>query len=74
LPETELLIATHCEDEAIIQSKSSGKIKKQQTKIRTIRSPGHQEMKKACFESSFRAIQYAKKKYKQPFAHPSYQH
>ena len=56
---SELLIATHCEDESIIkanlQSLKSSKGKLEPSDHPIIRN------EEACFESSFRAIQYAKK-------------
>lgn len=57
--ETEVLIATHCEDEAIIkanlQAMKSHKAKLEPSDHPIIRN------EEGCFESSFRAIQYAKK-------------
>lgn len=56
---TEVLIATHCEDEAIIkanlQAMKSRKAKLEPSDHPIIRN------EEGCFESSFRAIQYAKK-------------
>lgn len=56
---TEVLIATHCEDEAIIkanlQAMKSRKAKLEPSDHPLIRN------EEGCFESSFRAIQYAKK-------------
>lgn len=56
---SELLIATHCEDEAIIkanlQALKSWKAKLEPSDHPVIRN------EEGCFESSFRAIQYAKK-------------
>jgi dihydroorotase len=56
---TELLIATHCEDETIIkanlQELKSHKQKPEPSDHPVIRN------EEACFESSFKAIQYAKK-------------
>jgi len=56
---TELLIATHCEDEQIIKSNFAAlKASKQQ-----LEPSDHPVIRneEACFESSFRAIQFAKK-------------
>ncbi|MES2004420.1 MAG: dihydroorotase [Bacteroidota bacterium] len=56
---SELLIATHCEDETIIkanlQKRRSEKVKLDASDHPIIRN------EEACFESSFRAIQFAKK-------------
>ncbi|HTQ66583.1 MAG TPA: dihydroorotase [Puia sp.] len=57
--ETELLIATHCEDEKIIK-KNLEKIKLEKAEL----SPGDHPLirdEQACFESSLTAIQFAKK-------------
>ncbi len=56
--ESELLIATHCEDEAIIRSNLE-KISAE----KILEPSDHPRIRneEACFESSFRAIQYAKK-------------
>lgn len=57
--ETELLIATHCEDEQIIRSNFE-KLKKE----KGILEPGDHPIirnEEACFKSSFHAIQFAKK-------------
>lgn len=56
---TELLIATHCEDEAIIKANLQ-KIKSSKQKLEPSDHPIIRN-DEACFESSFRAIQYAKK-------------
>ncbi len=56
---TELLIATHCEDEAIIKANLQ-KIKSSKQKLEPSDHPIIRN-EEACFESSFRAIQYAKK-------------
>lgn len=57
--ETELLIATHCEDERIIK-KNFERIKAQRG---TLKPSDHPDIRddNACFESSFAAIQLAKK-------------
>jgi dihydroorotase len=56
---SELLIATHCEDETIIKSNLAA-LKAQKS---TLEPSDHPIIRnaEACFESSFRAIQYAKK-------------
>ncbi|HEX5151310.1 MAG TPA: dihydroorotase [Parafilimonas sp.] len=56
---SELLIATHCEDEKIIKE-NSAKLKAEKG---TLQPSDHPIIRneEACFESSFRAIQYAKK-------------
>jgi dihydroorotase len=56
---TELLIATHCEDEAIIKAN----LQKIKSSKQTLEPADHPIIRneEACFESSFRAIQYAKK-------------
>jgi len=56
---SELLIATHCEDEAIIKANLQ-KIKSSKQKLEPSDHPIIRN-EDACFESSFRAIQYAKK-------------
>jgi dihydroorotase len=56
---SELLIATHCEDEAIIKSNFASLKEKKGTL-----SPSDHPVirnEEACFESSFRAVQFAKK-------------
>jgi len=56
---TELLIATHCEDEAIIKA-NLARLKAEKGTL----EPGDHPIirnEEACFESSFRAIQFAKK-------------
>lgn len=57
--EAELLIATHCEDEAIIKANFE-RLKKEKG---TLESSDHPVIRNvnACFECSFRAIQFAKK-------------
>ncbi|HUQ66187.1 MAG TPA: dihydroorotase [Flavitalea sp.] len=57
--ETEVLIATHCEDERIIKQNFE-RIKSQRE---VLRPSDHPEIRdeNACFESSFAAIQFAKK-------------
>jgi dihydroorotase len=56
---SELLIATHCEDEAIIKANTE----KLKAKKGTFEPADHPVIRneEACFESSFRAIQFAKK-------------
>ena len=56
---SELLIATHCEDEAIIKANLQ-KIKTEKEKLEPSDHPIIRN-EEACFESSFRAIQFAKK-------------
>ncbi|GGH79778.1 dihydroorotase [Filimonas zeae] len=56
---TELLIATHCEDEAII--KRNLEARKQQKPVLDASDHPIIRDEEACFESSFRAIQFAKK-------------
>jgi dihydroorotase len=56
---TELLIATHCEDESIIKANLQA-LKAQKGKLEPADHPIIRN-EEACFESSFRAIQYAKK-------------
>jgi dihydroorotase len=55
--ESELLIATHCEDETIIKQNL------QKVEGQTLTAADHPIIRneEACFESSFRAIQFAKK-------------
>lgn len=57
--ESELLIATHCEDEAIIKANYEW-LKKQKETLVAADHPVIRNVE-ACFESSFRAIQFAKK-------------
>ena len=68
---SELLIATHCEDEKIIKE-NFAKLKAEKGILEPSDHPIIRN-EEACFESSFRAIQYAKK-YGQPFAYFTYQH
>ncbi|MES2371771.1 MAG: dihydroorotase [Bacteroidota bacterium] len=56
---SELLIATHCEDEAIIKANFQA-LKNQKGKLEPSDHPIIRN-EEACFESSFKAIQYAKK-------------
>lgn len=56
---TELLIATHCEDEAIIKANLQA-LKSHKAKLEPSDHPIIRN-EEGCFESSFRAIQYAKK-------------
>ena len=56
---SELLIATHCEDEAIIKANLQ-QIKTQKGKLETSDHPIIRNAE-ACFESSFKAIQFAQK-------------
>ena len=56
---SELLIATHCEDETII--KNNFQKRKSEKKILTTEDHPIIRNEEACFESSFRAIQFAKK-------------
>ncbi len=56
---TELLIATHCEDEAIIKANLKA-LKEKKEKLEPSDHPIIRN-EEACFESSFKAIQYAKK-------------
>jgi dihydroorotase len=56
---SELLIATHCEDEAIIKANFQ-ELKKRKGKLEPSDHPIIRN-EEACFESSFKAIQYAKK-------------
>ncbi|NCI48734.1 dihydroorotase [Sediminibacterium roseum] len=56
---SELLIATHCEDEAIIKANLKA-LKEHKGKLEPSDHPVIRN-EEACFESSFRAIQYAKK-------------
>ncbi|MBS1667945.1 MAG: dihydroorotase [Bacteroidetes bacterium] len=57
--ESELLIATHCEDEKIIKAN----LEKAKNENRTLTAADHPVIRneEACFESSLTAIQYAKK-------------
>ena len=57
--ESELLIATHCEDELIIKNN----FEKQKKEKGTLEASDHPVIRndEACFQSSFRAIQFAKK-------------
>jgi dihydroorotase len=57
--QSELLIATHCEDEAIIRSNYE-RLKKEKQNLEASDHPVIRN-EEACFESSFKAIQYAKK-------------
>lgn len=57
--EAELLIATHCEDEAIIKANFE-KLKKEKGELQPADHPLIRDVD-ACFECSFRAIQFAKK-------------
>ncbi len=56
---SELLIATHCEDETIIKANLAA-LKAQKAKLEPADHPVIRN-EEACFESSFKAIQYAKK-------------
>lgn len=56
---TELLIATHCEDEAIIKANLQA-LKSRKARLEPSDHPIIRN-EEGCFESSFRAIQYAKK-------------
>jgi len=56
---TDLLIATHCEDEATIK-RNFEKIKKEKATLEPSDHPLIRD-EEACFESSFRAVQLAKK-------------
>jgi dihydroorotase len=56
---SELLIATHCEDEAIIKANLQ-ELKNKKGKLEPSDHPIIRN-EEACFESSFKAIQYAKK-------------
>jgi dihydroorotase len=56
---SELLIATHCEDERIIKE-NLAELKKQKAVLEPADHPIIRN-EEACFESSFRAIQFAKK-------------
>jgi dihydroorotase len=56
---SELLIATHCEDEAIIKANFQ-ELKNRKGKLEPSDHPIIRN-EEACFESSFKAIQYAKK-------------
>ncbi|MBI2284703.1 MAG: dihydroorotase [Bacteroidetes bacterium] len=56
---SELLIATHCEDEAIIRANLQA-LKSRKAKLEPSDHPIIRN-EEGCFESSFRAIQYAKK-------------
>jgi dihydroorotase len=56
---SELLIATHCEDEAIIKANLQ-ELKNRKGKLEPSDHPIIRN-EEACFESSFKAIQYAKK-------------
>ncbi len=56
---TEVLIATHCEDEAIIKANLQA-LKSRKAKLEPADHPIIRN-EEGCFESSFRAIQYAKK-------------
>ena len=56
---SELLIATHCEDEAIIKANLEW-LKNQKENLEPQDHP-HIRSEEACFESSFRAVQFAKK-------------
>ncbi len=57
--ESELLIATHCEDETIIKNN----LQKRKSEKEKLDASDHPIIRneEACFESSFRAIQFAKK-------------
>lgn len=57
--ETELLIATHCEDEEIIRS-NLARLKGEKGELQPSDHPLVRD-EEACFESSFRAVQLAKK-------------
>ena len=57
--ETELLIATHCEDEAIIK-RNLERVKSEKQSLDASDHPVIRD-EEACFESSFRAVQLAKK-------------
>ena len=57
--ETELLIATHCEDERIIKQNFQ-RIKEQRGELKPSDHPDIRD-DNACYESSFAAIQFAKK-------------
>ena len=57
--ETELLIATHCEDEEIIR-RNFEQLKQKKATLSAVDHPVIRD-EEACFESSFRAIQFAKK-------------
>jgi dihydroorotase len=57
--ETELLIATHCEDEAIIR-RNYERLKKEKGELEPSDHPVIRD-EEGCFESSFRAVQLAKK-------------
>lgn len=57
--DTELLIATHCEDEAIIQANLQ-RLKSEKHNLEPADHPVIRN-EEACFESSFRAVQLAKK-------------
>jgi dihydroorotase len=57
--ESELLIATHCEDERIIRQ-NLDKLKKEKTELTTADHPVIRN-EEACYESSLKAIQIAKK-------------
>lgn len=57
--ETELLIATHCEDESIIK-RNFNQIKGEKTELQPSDHPRIRD-EEACFESSLVAIQFAKK-------------
>jgi dihydroorotase len=57
--ESELLIATHCEDEAIIRA-NLARLKESKPELEPSDHPLVRD-EEACFESSFRAVQLAKK-------------
>jgi dihydroorotase len=57
--ESEVLIATHCEDERIIRE-NYDRLKKEKGELSAADHPVIRN-EEACFESSFRAIQFAKK-------------
>jgi dihydroorotase len=57
--ESEVLIATHCEDERIIH-KNLAALKQQKPVVEPADHPIIRN-EEACFESSFTAVQYAKK-------------
>ena len=69
--ESELLIATHCEDERIIKQN----LERVRAENRELTAKDHPIIRneEACFESSFYAIQLAKK-YQYPPAYPAYQY
>ncbi len=67
--ESEVLIATHCEDEKIIK-RNLEKLKAENRELAAADHPIIRD-EEACFESSFYAIQIAKK-HEYPFTHPAY--